>query len=361
MTVILIGLGPQGLFLMRELSRKGYSVIALGEKNEIGAHSKYGRKILIKNREDLGTNLRKLESKGSERKECYITSGFYLSYLASHHPELWKIFDMKPSPYESVKLLINKLSTYELADSINIKVLNSDLFSDIDISEIDYPVIAKWNEDIHLFSKPGFKTAIIENMEQAKQFSLKYSGEEKKYITVQRYLGDNLDDNISYGGYYKEGECLAGILVQQKGQYPLGLSSYVKEYCGEKSETLIEMARNLFMKMKYTGFGEAEFKYDRKTGSFFLLEVNPRTWGWIKILKQKYPDIADLIAGKKITPGNRDCKWVNILRNIKYVLSSLSFHSVRMFFESINGSVYDVWDTRDMKPFFYQIIRRMKN
>jgi len=359
--IVLIGLGPQGLFLLREFSRSGCTVIAVGRQNEIAAHSRYGEKLLIDKEEDIRSKLTELAGTNPEKMECHITSGYFLAYLIREFPDLWNMFEVKPSPYDSAGLLINKLATYDLAVEVGIDVLSSPLLSDINIGATAFPVIAKWNQDIHLFSKPGFKTVVLWDRDQLREFSEKYSVEEKEHITIQNYLGSDFDDNISYGGYYTEGDCLAGILVQQKNQYPMGFSSYVVEYDGEHSGILIDKAQALFKQMQFSGFGEAEFKYDRKSGKYYLLEVNPRTWGWVKILKQKYPDIIEVVAGGHVSIENRKCKWVNLLRNLKAAIMRPSSRNWKMLFESMGGSISDIWDSRDMKPFFYQIVRRIGN
>ena len=359
--IVLIGLGPQGLFLLREYSRSDCEVIAVGRKDEIAAHSRYGEKIIISSEEELIEKLTELAETTPGKLECHITSGYYLSYLIGGFPDLWTIYDVKPSPYDSVRLFTNKLATYNIAEKSGIKVLNSLLLSDIDIKTIVYPVIAKWNQDIHLFSKPDFKTMVLEDRPQMQCFLGIFSEEEKKHIAIQRYLGSDFDDNISYGGYYTDGICIAGILVQQKNQHPMGFSSYVVEYNGEQSEILVAKAQAMFRKMRFSGFGEAEFKYDKKSDTFYLLEVNPRTWGWIKILKQKYPDFIQLLENRGDYIEKHNCKWVNILRNAKALVSKPSARNIRMLFESLVGSIFDIWDTRDLKPFFYQIVRRIGN
>ncbi len=359
--IVLVGLGPQGLFLLREFSRNGYDIIAIGRKDEIAAHSKFGEKIIISKEEDIVKRLTELARANTDKLKCHLTSGYYLSYLIRNFPDLWEMFDVMPSPYDSAKLLTNKLETYRLATEVGIKVLDSPLLSRINVDDVLYPVIAKWNEDIHLFSKPDFKTAVLADRNQLQRFEEKYSEEEKNHITIQRYLGSDFDENISYGGYFADGNCLAGILVQQKNQYPMGFSSYVVEYTGEQSESLKEKARALFSRTGFSGFGEAEFKYDRSSGTFFLLEVNPRTWGWIKILKQKSPDIIKVVMGEKATEGHDGCKWVNILRNFKAMVLNPSSRNFRLLFESMSGSILDIWDIRDLKPFFYQIVRRIRN
>ncbi len=357
----MIGLGPQGLFLLRELSRAGYQVTAVGRRNEIGAHSRYGKKTLISSEEELIARLNEISASNEGRQLCHITSGYYLSHLARNYSKLWKQFDVRPSPHEAVKYLINKMETYLIAERVGIRVLESKLLSNLDIATATTPLIAKWNQDIYLFMKPEFKTVVIKDREQLKRFAERYSGIEGEHITVQRYLGRELDNNISYGGYYENGRCLAGILVQQRNQYPMGFSSYVREYRGDESQRLSEKAESLFEKTGFSGFGEVEFKYDIESGEFFLLEVNPRAWGWIKILKRKYPHLVEIIMNGRSEKGRNNCKWVNIMRNGRALIAEPSFRNLGLFFESLHGSIFDIWDTGDPKPFFYQIVRGIRN
>jgi len=361
MKVIIIGLGPQGLFLIRELARADYEVTVIGKKNEIGYFSKFGRKIEIQNELDLINKIKEMQDifYGTD---CHITSGFYLSFLLKNVPEFWKIFNVYPHPYESVKIFNNKIETYKVAQKNGIQVLESFILSDVEQNTerpFPYPMIAKWLQDINLFSKPKFKTAVLQNSKELKKIIETTSNYERENIIIQEYLGNDFKDNFSFGGFFKDGECLAGILVQQEKQYPMGLSSYVKEYNGKYSFKLIDDAKKIFKYMNFSGFGEAEFKYVKKNKRFILLEVNPRTWGWVKILKQKYPNIIKSIEGDPLKPISHRCKWTNVLRNAQTLKSDLTFDNLSNYISSHVRSLYDIWDIRDLKPFFYQLKRKL--
>ena len=45
--ILLLGLAPQGLFLLREYCRAGKKVVAVGLKDQVGNFSKYGKKYVI--------------------------------------------------------------------------------------------------------------------------------------------------------------------------------------------------------------------------------------------------------------------------------------------------------------------------
>ncbi|MBI3097628.1 MAG: ATP-grasp domain-containing protein [Planctomycetes bacterium] len=76
----------------------------------------------------------------------------------------------------------------------------------------------------------------------------------------------------------ESGALLAGFAHRRLREYPVeGGSSTLRESVA--APELIESAARLCRAAGWAGLAMAEFKQDPRTGTFFLLEVNPRLWG----------------------------------------------------------------------------------
>ena len=359
--ILIVGAGPQALFLVREYSRLAYKVTLVGRENEIAMHSRYGKKIRIKNEQDLIAKLSHFAGH-NQGMDCLVASGFYLAYLMDHYPEFFSQFNAIPKDTAALSIFLNKVNTYQLAEKVNCKcpksIILSDLNDEADCSFIHFPQIVKWNQDIFLYEKPGFKTCLIQNLKELKNLCKALNTKEKEALVMQTYLGESLEKNFSYGAYFKNGKLVAGICVNEVRHFRSGVSSLVEEYTGEFADTITGKSIDLIGQTQFTGFLDVEFKI--YNGEAYLLEVNPRPFGFIKILKLKYPDLIQFIIGEKESHSTnpKPVKWMNVLRDCVLIAKNPSklFHMLSILFD-FNNRTLDVWDISDLKPFFYQVKR----
>ena len=105
--------------------------------------------------------------------------------------------------------------------------------------------------------------------------------------------------------------------------------------------------------IKYTGFLQFDLKQDELTRQIYVLDINPRPWGSISILTPKCVDVSVFREKKDI--GKRCCwhfplKEAVSFRNKKNV----NYKECGKLGRGI--SVIDLFDKKDVKPFFAQPI-----
>ena len=359
--ILIIGAGPQALFLVREYSRLAYDVTLVGRENEIAMHSRYGKKIKLENEQDLIIQLSRL-AESKKGIDCWVASGFYLAFLMDRYPEFFNQFNVLPKDQEALSVFLNKLNTYQLAEKVNCKypksIILSDLNDETDYDLIQFPQIVKWNQDIFLYEKPGFKTCLVHSVKELKNLHQTLIKKEKEALVMQAYLGEDLENNFSYGAYFQKGQLVAGICVNEVRHFRSGVSSVVEEYTGEFADLIAGKSIDLIGQTQFTGFLDVEFKI--YNGEAYLLEVNPRPFGFIKIMKLKYPDLIPFILGEKKSHSKnpKPVKWMNVLRDCVLIAKKPSkvLHMLSILFDFSNRTL-DVWDISDLKPFFYQVKR----
>lgn len=155
------------------------------------------------------------------------------------------------------------------------------------------------------------------------------------------------------------------VVVNQKRQFPKGITSFVTEYDGVLKEKLRSAALELLKKTNYSGFAEAEFKVDEGNNKVYLIEVNPRPWGWIKATKKRlvFPNFAPYNDFK--INWDEPVVWVNLLRDvaaimqrIKNIRSNFNFKDLLLDYLSFPST--DVLELTDPIPFFKQIVQFLR-
>lgn len=369
--VLLLGLKPQGLFLLRELSRAGFEVHAIDSMKTPAFYSKYGFKYLVSSNAEFLSLLSKLHKRFGSDTRCYISSGALLDCVVERMPQLYEMYEVYPRPLASVDVLRDKMSTYLVAKESGIDCPETFTLELVDraceFCSNGRKLIAKWNREFTgAGSTPKFKTRIIDTPMACTELKKMLSKDEERHLILQRFIESSQDYNVSYLGYYVDGKCLAGFLAQQIRQFPQGITSYLREYAGPCSNTILAQARTIFRELKYTGFGEAEFKFEKDYSNAYLLEVNPRTCGWSSVLSAKYPELHRLfeqpLCDVPLTGSSSWIRWANIVRDAQAIVHGArnrkAVHRCLVDFGSwARLKSIDEFDPRDLLPFLMHPIQ----
>lgn len=345
--IVLLGLTPQGLALLRAFSQIGFSVLAVGRKEDVGIHSRYGKIIRLEQMNDLN---HLLEPFLCDAVRIHITSDIFLNHVIDNYYSLFTRFSVYPG-YESAIIFRDKKNTAALASTLKIPSPKSFFLDRASLQNYDiFPSIIKWNQT----KKPtAFKTAIVHSHEDLQAFlnAIEYTED----LIIQPYIPGGTEVDISYAGFFENGVEQLGIGISQKRQYPSGLSSFVEEYNGKFETRLKAIAYRLMEHTKFSGFVEVECRIDLKNDSLSLIEVNPRACGWIKILMN---DFQRVLLHKEISDGKKKASWVNLVRDMRAILSHVRSHGLDAAFvkqvakDYLGVPVTDIFSVYDPKPFF---------
>jgi predicted ATP-grasp superfamily ATP-dependent carboligase len=354
--VLILGLAPQGLFLLREFSKAGYRVAAIGLKGSIGLYSRYGRRICISDLEELDSVLPDFLHPGLK---CHIASDKFLNYLLDRDHEIFNLTYCRPN-LESAKIFTDKLLTADLARSLGIESLQSWKLNEIDSETFDrYPAIVKWNRRYEEYS---FKTRTLQS--RAQLDLVKQSTANHPQLILQDYIQGGPENDISYGGYFQDGEEITSIVISQKRQYPYpsGLASFIQEYAGEYASIIRDYAKKLLGHTRYSGFVEVECRVDALDSRLVLIEINPRACGWIKIIGAKISFLRPFLRSKDNSMGRPLLSWVNLSRDVRAIYDMLrktqNFGEIKsIMFDYFNKPALDILDLKDLRPFVSQFVK----
>lgn len=354
-SVIILGLGPSGLFLTRQLHKLTDKIYAIGRLDDVGMYSKYidkTHRFYASSTDELVSALKKISLYAKEKPALFISSDQYLTLLLSENVDWNKYADIIGSDFQTLKLVNDKQTIIEFCKSHNICTPLSYTFAEFETnSERQFPVIVKPNEkQLHPKKNPIGKVRICHTQEEFECLlgeMAKLQTNPKEYH-IQSYIEGNNAQQYSIGGYYLNGEPLAEITVNQIKQYPQGISALVITSDDENAKHIKQISRDFAKELSFSGFMESEFKIDQVTLQPYLLDVNPRPWGWISVLGSAYDDFHCVFEGKKVNMLNHPVLWQSKIRRF------LSFKNKNNADVEIRESeymkAYDIFDAFDRKP-----------
>lgn len=347
--VIVMGLGPSGLFLTRQLSHVTSNIYAIGRNDDVGMYSRYiakERRYWATSREDILAALKLIVKLEGEKPLLYISSDQYLTLLLEIKDELEALVTLAGVDFETLNLINDKERTMDFCRNHHIEIPESFSFSQFEqMQEKAYPVIIKWNEKVlHAGKNPIGKVKICASQKDFSALAqqIREAGVDIASVHVQSYIcGDN-GQQYSVGGYYCEGVFLAGITVNQVCQYPQGISAMVRSVDNPLTKQLEKISLSFAQSLGFTGFLEMEYKVDMKTDIPYLLDINPRPWGWVSALGAAYEDFYKVLLDQRPSSYRRPVLWKSPLR---YLLSVRNPKNVAL---KQDGIVYKkAWDIAD--------------
>lgn len=354
--VIIIGLTPQGLSVLRVLSRAGTDVVAFYiSKKNVGVHSKYGTKILFNDIPDLKNKIHELVRKLEYKPLCYITSGELLALILREYKELYEECEVISGPFEVVELLAHKDKMYEIARKKGFEVSSYKTLDKYVEGDFNYPLFIKRNYEIPLF----FKAACVKDKDEMQSYLEKIHDFQKKDIIVQNYIDIPKEDKLEISAqvFYDNGSLKGCLISEQYRRLKKGLTSMIIELDeGSVKNKIKQMCMDFMSDLQYTGMAEFEFILNKKNNELFFVEVNTRTCGLQSSFAHKFYNLAEILIdphnGTILQSTIPKIKWMNITRDIRARLQKKDFRKLYEVFLC----KYDILDFKDPMPYIRQLL-----
>lgn len=276
-----------GLYVIRALGRAGCRVTALSRKQTgrpIGFSSRYaaeGRRLPPGRYGKILPEA--IEALAATHDLLMPVTTFSLVVVAKHAPRLEPLIPFYIPPLESLRTASDKRAITRIGREAGVPVPETYERLDpttitrwADRMEEKFPLVVKFTDDrrsgawdpaerYRIVGSPSELTAEYTRMHELGEYPL-----------VQEY--------IQGGGYGfftimdPAGDPVATFCHRRLREYPIsgGPSTLCESFY---DETLMELGTRLLQAMNWRGVAMVEFKRDRRTGEYKLLEVNPRFWG----------------------------------------------------------------------------------
>lgn len=352
--VVILGLGPSGLFLARQLSKITSNIYAVGRPDDVGMYSKIiekSKRYYAVTADELESTLKAIREREGQKPKLYICSDQYLSILVEEQERWDALVELVGADFNTLELINDKNTINTFCQKHDVKIPESVLFCEYRKNTF-YPAIIKWVEKrIETAVNPIGKIKVCrdESEFEAVDRAIKDGGIDDSELFVQTYIEGRNDCQFSVGGYYQAGDILADVVVNQIKQYPQGISAEVVTVSDDSiCDDLRKITRAFARELRYSGFLEMEYKVSMNTGEYYLLDVNPRPWGWVSILGTVYKDFYRVLEGYKPEAEFRKTVWKSPLRILMGKKNKQNVEPKENIHEY--AVAYDIKDSRDPNP-----------
>ena len=351
---IVLGLGPAGLFLSRQLKSYGLNVIGFGKSDDIGRYSKALERCYITESIDEIYNILSDICKDLDYKPVgFVCSDQYLTLIIEDCEAIFELLDFSEPSEEHLRLIADKERLLQLCNRAQI---NTPLVYDTDaLAHICFPVIVKPN--IKRGHSPIAKVSFANNNDELSQIidQACQVGISRTELLVQQCVRGNNLYEYGYGGYFENGHPVTDIYFRQVRQYPQGVSCHIIEITEPDIIEKISAQTSRFLRTtNYSGFLQFDLKEDEISGEVFVLDINPRPWGSVSALL-KYCRKSTVFE-KEDSNSEAIVKWRFPLKELfsyKHK-GNVPYNEIRKLYKGRKVvTIVDLYDWHDLKPVSY--------
>jgi D-aspartate ligase len=286
---LVLGGDSQGLGIARSLGAHGVPVCVIDDEPSIARASRYVQHAVrvpdLRSEQGLLDALALARARhGLAGWVLYPTRDENVASIAAHRDELTPHFRVPTPALDSVRFLWDKKETYQLAGQLGIATPRTwfpRTEADLAGIEADGPLVVKPSVKEHFFYQTGVKAWRADGpAELADKFRRAAAIVPDGEVIVQEMIPGGTDEQYAYCTFFAAGQPSASMTVQRCRQHP---SDFGRASTYVRTITLPELAgpaARLLRAIGYYGLAEVEFMRDPRDGTYRLLDVNARTWGY---------------------------------------------------------------------------------
>jgi D-aspartate ligase len=281
-----------GLGIARNLRGQGVDVYGLSfDSTAPGIKSRFFKGIYsVPNGRDepegLCKRLLELRKNHNEKPVILPTRDFDVLFLHEYRERLSPHFRLPPNAALSV--LMDKMELAEMAAKHGVPVPQTLVLRSIEelevaIPTIQFPVVIKprfayqWRVKGAWEAVGARKAFLVENADQLRA-EYRSLADVSPEILIQAYVSGTDTDIVVCCGYMNAQHELTAYFTGKKlRQNPPLFGTGCAVEAVEVPE-IISTTERFLRACGYSGLAEAEFKHDKASGTFYLIEINPRHW-----------------------------------------------------------------------------------
>ena len=285
---VVIGAYINGLGTIYSLAKSKIRIpiISVDSKHaQFGSYSKYvDDKIVFKNPDQFVTGLKKIYLKYGKRLVLFPTGNDYYFRLLFENFNKLESFCYIPVNVDIAKNVMDKKFQHDIARGLGIPgpksmTCSKKKFSSI-IDNLELPIIVKpvtRNRD-----DQRFRLKILSNQKEVARFKKDLSKLNVESFQASEVIPGNSTQLYTYGSYFYHGKPEGEYVGRKITQYPFGFGVVcIAE--NKYNKEVRRLGRRLLSHLNFHGISQVEFKFDRRDCKFKLIEINPRSWMWVKL------------------------------------------------------------------------------
>lgn len=328
---VVIGGDYQGLGIARSLGQHGIPVCVVDDETCVARASRFVKHVVrVRDLRTDGSLLTALalarERLGGPSCVLFPTRDQTVAAIAVGREKLIGDF-LVPTPEISViRQAWDKRQTYRLAGQLSIAIPRTwFLQSEEDLAHIpaDGPLVLKPAIKEHFYEAARAKAWRVDGRAQLISSYRRAAGIiPPSEIMVQEIIPGGGQEQYAYCAFFRNGHPVASMTVRRRRQHPSEFghaSTYVETIALPELE---EPSTRFLRAVDYYGLVELEYKRDPRDGTYKLLDVNARTWGYHTLGRAAGVDFPYLLYRDQVgapvdqvraRPGVR---WIRLLTDV---------------------------------------------
>tara|TARA_Y100001954_G_C15811781_1_gene605577 strand:+ start:704 stop:1834 length:1131 start_codon:yes stop_codon:yes gene_type:complete len=364
--VIIIGGHVQSLGITRILGKLDYKITIIDStKYNLARHSRFCYNFIkFKNEKLLEKLLEIGQMKQYQNSFVFPTNDYHVEVLSKNKELLSKHFIVASDNWSSVEKCYNKRLTYQIAKDLNIPIAKTWMPNSLEELlnlEIEYPVIIKPAVMHSFYSKLKKKVFVCNNKNDLiTNYNLSLSVIPSNEIIIQSIINGGSQHLYSACFLFDRGKEVQSFVGRRARQHPPDFGNATTFAQIVDNNELLNISRNLLKEIRYRGMCEVEFKFDKESKEFKLLEINPRTWKWHSIADKSKINLLEnyilLLQGKqtKINTKITKASFRHLLTDIPTLFRYKKLGIYKKY--KSYPIQYAVWSKSDLKPALFELI-----
>jgi len=288
---VVLNPGTAGVGLIHALALGKVPIITVGRRwpPMLGSLSRYPTRRLHfdARRESLTECLLRVAPASEVRPVLYPAIDVDLEALLLDQEKLSARYQVPAAPHIGADIFAKNWQ-YDLAERVGVPIPLSLRFvagAVPDLSAFRFPLIIKPSSRTEAVGGRAFRLAVVEDQESLDRL---LESLQRDYAGREFQLAENIPGEpanlVTVGSYSdRSGKVLRSFTGRKVSQHPFthGDASIAESI--ELPEVVVEQARRLLEGARFHGISQVEFKYDPRDDLYKLLEINGRSWSWIKL------------------------------------------------------------------------------
>jgi D-aspartate ligase len=372
---LVVGGDYQGLGIARSLGRRGIPVCVIDDEPSVARASKFvGRFVRVRDLRDARATVDVLVDVGTRFGlngwVVYPTREETVAAISAHRDELQTLFRIATPDWESVQPAWDKRLTYRVGESLGMAMPRTWFPADeheLRALDLPWPVIVKPAIKEHFFYATRAKAWQANDRRQlldAYCNATRTVGDPGEII-VQEVIPGGGDRQVAYCTFFKGGAPIAGMTVCRWRQHPSDYgraSTYVETV---RLPELEQLSIRFLREIGYYGLAELEYKEDPRDGTYKLLDVNLRTWGYHTLGGAAGVDFPYLLyrdqTGLPVSPmtARTGVRWIRLTTDLPNAARDMRAGTVKLadYARTLRGvDVEAVFSARDPLPWIYELL-----
>jgi D-aspartate ligase len=372
--VVITGGDFQGLGALRTFGDKNIPIVIVDHEHGIAKYSRYKKKCFKSpnptDEDAYSEFLVNLAKREGLEGWVVIPNSDQIARVLSKRKTLLEAFYKIPVPHwEVVRKVYIKENTYKIAQQHQISVPQTYYANSLEEmveQNLPYPLIIKPSIRDNFYDKVKIKAFLVNNQNELIQIYRKVSAIIKPAeILVQEFIPGGPKNLYSFCPFFKDGKVIASITARRARQHPMDFG-HATTYAELVDIPQLRLLTEKFLSLiGYYGLAEVEFMKDPRNGSFMLIEINPRLWGWhalaiyagVDLPYMLYKDMLNETIDVPHAP--RDVKWVRLITDIPTVALEIinGKMTIREYLKTMRGHTRDaVLSIKDPLPFIIELL-----